>query len=128
MEYQFKYDEPAKELIFYQLHEDDDSASVESYESIDEEDSLHPDSSYFYFSFPVNGLQRKSGYYTTPTMQIFPKEEDNVFSIKIVKTNEYVFKLDLPESTFKEVKQALEKAATRPSGGKKRRTRRKTKL
>lgn len=126
MEYQFKYDEPAKELIFYQLHEVDDSASVESYESIDEEDRLHPDSSYFYFSFPVDGLQRRSGYYTTPTMQIFPKEEDSVFSIKIVKTNEYVFKLDLPESTFKEVKQALEKAVTKPSGGKKRRTRRKT--
>ena len=128
MEYQFKYDEPAKSLIFYQLHDLDDSASMESYESIDEEDRLHPDSAYFYFSFPIDDLKKWTGYYTTPTMKIFPKEEDNVFSIKIVKTNEYVFKLDLPESTFEQVKQALEKAAVKPSGGKKRQTRRKMKV
>jgi hypothetical protein len=117
MEYQFKYDEPAQSLIFYQLHEFDDSASVGSYESIDEEDRLHPDSAYFYFSFPVDGLQRRTGYYTTPTMQIFPKEEDNMFSVKIIKTNEYVFKLDLPETTFNEVNQALRKASVK--GGRK---------
>lgn len=127
MEYRFQYDEAAKELIFYQLHEMDDSASVESYEQEEEED-IHPDNAYFYFSFPIAGLQRKTGYYATPTMQIFPKEENNMFSVKIVKTNEYVFKLDLPEVTFNEVKEALEKAATKPSGGKKRRTRRKTKV
>lgn len=127
MEYRFKYDEPAKELIFYQLHEIDDSASMESYDR-DEEEDVHPDNAYFYFSFPIAGLQRKTGYYATPTIQIFPKEEDNVFSIKIVKTNEYVFKLDLPETTFNEVKQALEKATTKPTGGRKRRTRRKTKV
>lgn len=123
MEYQFKYDEPAKELIFYQLHELDDSASVGSYETMDEEDRLHPDSAYFYFSFPVAGLQRRTGYYATPTMQIFPKEEDNVFSVKIVKTNEYVFKLDLPETTFNEVKQALEKASVKGGGKTRRRLR-----
>jgi hypothetical protein len=124
MEYQFKYDEVAKDLIFYQLHELDDSASVESYESIDENDRLHPDSAYFYFSFPIDGLKKRTGYYETPTMKIFLKEENNTFSVKIVKTNEYVFKLDLPEVTFIEVKQALENASVKSSGGN-RKTRRK---
>lgn len=129
MEYQFKYDETAKELIFYQLHEMDDSASVGSYESMDEEDRLHPDSAYFYFSFPVVGLsQRKDMSYATPTMKIFPKEEDNVFSIKIEKINEYTFKLDLPKTTFEKVKQALEEASVKPSGGKKGKTRRQKRI
>lgn len=126
MEYSFKYDEVAKELIFYQLHVFDDSASGESNEQEEEED-IHPDNAYFYFSFPVVGLsQRKDMSYATSTMNIFPKKEDNVFSIKIEKINEYTFKLDLPQSTFNKVKQALEKASVNPSGGKKRRTRRKT--
>ena len=60
MEYQFKYDKPAKELIFYQLHEMDDSASVESYEH-EEEENIHPDSAYFYFSFPIDGLKNGLG-------------------------------------------------------------------
>ncbi len=121
MEYQFKYDETAKELIFYQLHELDDSASVESYESIDEEDRLHPDSAYFYFSFPVDNLKRWTGYYENETskMKIFPKEDE--LSIKIVKTNEYVFKIDLPKTTFEKVKEALDSASTKKSGGKTRR-------
>jgi hypothetical protein len=118
MEYQFKYDEGAKELIFYQLQEFDDSASVESYESIDR---VHPDSSYFYFSFPVDNLKKWTGYYENETskMKIFPKEDE--LSIKIVKTHEYVFKLDLPETTFEKVKEALDSASTKPSGGKTRR-------
>lgn len=118
MEYRFKYDEKAKDIIFYQLHELDDSASVESYESMDEEERMvHPDSAYFFFSFPVDNLKRRSVYYETPTMKIFLKEEDNIFSVKIITANESVFKLDLPESTFNEVKEALEKAAVK--GGRK---------
>lgn len=124
MEYRFQYDEAAKELIFYQLHEMDDSASVESYEQ--EEEDIHPDNAYFYFSFPVTGLKKLTAYYETPTMKIFPKEENNMFSIKIVKTNEYVFKLDLPEVTFNEVKQALEKASVKGGGKTRRRLRKRT--
>ena len=121
---QVTYDERAKELILYQLQELDESASVGSYDSMEEEERIHPDSAYFYFSFPIDNLKRWTGYYETNTMKIFPKEEDNVFSVKIVKTNEYVFKLDLPETTFKQVKQTLESASVKHSGGKRRKTKR----
>lgn len=134
-----QYDKITKELVFLQERPVDDSRSEgdEDDEDEDEEEDNNKDNectqveiddTYLYFSFPIEGITRIiNGYMTTKGLKIYPEFEDGIHYVKILIEGMYRFRIQLDDKAYKMVIESLDtEVKTTKSGGKKRRTRRKT--